>query len=47
MAILEVKGLRKSFRGVAAVGGIDLTVEHNEIYSVIGPNGAGSPPCSI
>jgi branched-chain amino acid transport system ATP-binding protein len=41
MAILEIKGLRKSFRGVAAVAGIDITVEHNEIYSVIGPNGAG------
>ncbi len=41
MAILEIKHLRKSFRGVAAVAGIDLSVEDNEIYSVIGPNGAG------
>jgi len=41
MAILEVKRLSKSFRGVRAVAGIDLNVEDNEIYSVIGPNGAG------
>jgi len=41
MAILEVKGLRKSFGGVAAVGGVSLEVEERRIYSVIGPNGAG------
>jgi branched-chain amino acid transport system ATP-binding protein len=41
MAILELKGLMKSFGGVVAVGGVDLQVEQGRIYSVIGPNGAG------
>lgn len=41
MAILELKGLKKSFGGVVAVGGVDLQVEQGRIYSVIGPNGAG------
>ncbi|MBI4966396.1 MAG: ABC transporter ATP-binding protein [Desulfomonile tiedjei] len=41
MAILELKGLTKTFGGVVAVGGVDLSVEQGRIYSVIGPNGAG------
>ncbi|MFH0957489.1 MAG: ATP-binding cassette domain-containing protein, partial [Pseudomonadota bacterium] len=41
MTILEVKGIRKSFGGVAAVNGVDLRVEQGLIYSIIGPNGAG------
>ncbi len=41
MAILETKGLKKTFGGVTAVRKVDLQVERNEIYSVIGPNGAG------
>jgi len=41
MAILETRGLKKSFGGVLAVAGIDLTVEKNQIVGVIGPNGAG------
>ena len=41
MAILEVKGLRKSFGGVQAVANVDLRVSRGEIHSVIGPNGAG------
>jgi branched-chain amino acid transport system ATP-binding protein len=39
--LLEVRGLRRSFGGVQAVGGVDLTLEQGEILSVIGPNGAG------
>lgn len=41
MTILEVKGIRKSFGGVAAVGGVDLSVAQGRIFSIIGPNGAG------
>lgn len=41
MAILEIKGLRKSFGGVMAVAGLDLEVEDNRIQCIIGPNGAG------
>ena len=41
MAILEIKGLRKSFGGLMAVAGIDLEVQEGHIHSIIGPNGAG------
>ena len=41
MAILETKGIKKSFGGVTAVRAVDLQVEGNQIHSVIGPNGAG------
>lgn len=41
MAILELRGLKKSFGGVMAVGGVDLVVEEGRIASIIGPNGAG------
>ena len=39
--ILEVSGLRKSFGGLVAVDGIDLTVAEGEILGLIGPNGSG------
>jgi len=38
---LEVAGLRKRFRGVTAVDGVDLTVAPGEIVGMIGDNGAG------
>lgn len=41
MAILETRGLRKSFGGLTAVAGIDLEVQEGLIHSIIGPNGAG------
>jgi len=50
MAIITIKGLRKSFRTrrgkgrpelVHAVDGIDLSVEDGEIFGFLGPNGAG------
>src|SRR5947207_8682417 len=40
-ALLEIRGLRRHFGGVAAVDGVDLVVQPGEILSVIGPNGAG------
>jgi branched-chain amino acid transport system ATP-binding protein len=39
--LLDIRGLGKSFGGLRAVDGVDLTVNEGEIVSVIGPNGAG------
>jgi branched-chain amino acid transport system ATP-binding protein len=41
MALLELKGLTKSFGGLTAVSSLDLNVERGEIVGLIGPNGAG------
>jgi ABC-type branched-subunit amino acid transport system ATPase component/ABC-type branched-subunit amino acid transport system permease subunit len=40
-AVLEVRGLVKSFGGVRAVDGVDLTVTAGSITGLIGPNGSG------
>ncbi|MFP5224350.1 MAG: ABC transporter ATP-binding protein [Actinomycetota bacterium] len=40
-ALLEVRGLAKSFGGLAALGGVDLEVNEGEVLTIIGPNGAG------
>ncbi|MEM3018007.1 MAG: ABC transporter ATP-binding protein [Candidatus Bathyarchaeia archaeon] len=40
-SILEVRDLNKSFGGILAIKGLDLSVEEGEIVGVIGPNGAG------
>src|SRR6516165_343241 len=40
-AAIEVRGLTKSYGGVHAVRGIDLTVQRGEIFALLGPNGAG------
>src|SRR5690606_2012106 len=39
--LLEVRGLRKSFRGLRALDGVDLTVRQGEILGLLGPNGSG------
>ena len=41
MALLEVRGLSKSYRGLTALNGVDLTVEDNQFHGLIGPNGSG------
>ena len=38
---IETEQLTRRFGGLAAVDGIDLTVEEGEIYAFLGPNGAG------
>jgi len=40
-ALLAVRGLARSFYGVCALDGVDLTVERGTITGLIGPNGAG------
>jgi branched-chain amino acid transport system permease protein len=39
--VLEVRGLVKSFGGLRAVDGVDLTVTAGSITGLIGPNGSG------
>lgn len=39
--VIKVTGLRKSFGGMHAVDGIDLTVRKGSIHALLGPNGAG------
>ena len=41
MSLLDVRGLTRSFYGVAALSGVDLRVEAQRITGLIGPNGAG------
>jgi len=38
---VSVRGLRKSYGGVAAVSGIDLGIARGEVFALLGPNGAG------
>jgi len=41
MALVKVEGLTKYFGGLAALQGVDLELESQEIKGLIGPNGAG------
>ncbi len=41
MSLLRVNGLRKSFKGIAAVNDVSFEVPEGSILGVIGPNGAG------
>src|SRR4051812_34331552 len=38
---LSVRGLRKSYKDVVAVDGLDLEVHSGECFGLLGPNGAG------
>jgi ABC-2 type transport system ATP-binding protein len=38
---IQVRGLRKSYGGAAAVDGIDLDVCSGRVFALLGPNGAG------
>ena len=40
-AILEMRGIRKTFPGVVALDNVNLTVRRGEIHAVVGENGAG------
>ena len=39
--VVRVQGLRKFYRDIKAVDGIDLEIEEGEIFGIVGPNGAG------
>ena len=40
-AVLECKALGKSFGNIAALSGVDLTLERGRIIGLLGPNGSG------
>jgi ABC-type branched-subunit amino acid transport system ATPase component len=41
MSLLEVRGLSKNFRGLAAISDVSFAIADDSITSIIGPNGAG------
>src|ERR1700739_2289814 len=41
MAVIDARGLRKTFGTTMALDGVDLRVEEGRIVGLIGPNGAG------
>ena len=40
-AVLEIRGLNKSFDGIVVASDIDLTLDAGRVVGLIGPNGAG------
>lgn len=41
MALLETRGVTKTFGALQALGGVDLTVRAGSFHGLIGPNGSG------
>jgi ribose transport system ATP-binding protein len=39
--VLEMRGIRKTFPGVVALDGVDLTLEAGDVHMLLGENGAG------
>jgi branched-chain amino acid transport system ATP-binding protein len=40
-AVLEIRGLSKTFKGLRAVHDVSFDINEHEIFGMIGPNGAG------
>jgi ABC-2 type transport system ATP-binding protein len=38
---IDVRGLRKAYKSIPAVDGLDLSVARGEVFALLGPNGAG------
>jgi ABC-2 type transport system ATP-binding protein len=45
MALVQVKGLSRSFGAVKALDGLTFSVEEGEIFGLVGPDGAGKTTC--
>jgi ABC-2 type transport system ATP-binding protein len=41
MTAIRVRGLRKSYGDIHAVGGVDLDIPRGQVFALLGPNGAG------
>lgn len=41
MAAIEFDGVRKEYRGVTALDGLDLCIADGDVFGLLGPNGAG------
>ena len=41
MALLQIRGLAKSFRTLQALDGVDVDVQAGTFHGLIGPNGSG------
>ena len=44
---LSIHGLRKAYKDVVAVDGLDLEVGSGECFGLLGPNGAGKTTTKI
>lgn len=45
MQTLSANGLRKSYKNLTVVNGVDVSVRSGEVVGLLGPNGAGKTTC--
>jgi len=41
MSLLEIRNLKKTFKDMTAVNGLNLSIDAGEVHGILGPNGAG------